>query len=67
MAETIKAMVPKVEKTFDLLNIDPNGKYIFGDEISLADLNCLAYRVFMDDPDFNAYSDLKENCSMNVQ
>ena len=35
-----------------------DGKYVFGDEISLVDLNCLCYKIFFNDAEFNKYADM---------
>ena len=58
MVQTCKAMLPRVEKTLERLNLPKDGKYVFGDEISLVDLNCLCYKIFFNDAEFNKYADM---------
>jgi len=60
MVQTATAMLPRVEKVLKDLNLSGEGKYLFGDSISVADLQCLAYTIFFDDAEFNKYADMKK-------
>ena len=47
------------EKVVKKFKTAENSKYLFGDQLTLADLDCLKCKVLMDDPVFNKYADFK--------
>ena len=53
MANAWENSLPRIEKTLKTLNLPSNGKYLFGDEISLADLKFLWLKILLSDPFFN--------------
>ena len=59
MVETFKVSLCNIEKVFKMLNLPSDGPYLFGDIISLADLQCVAYRIFFNDAEFNKFGQMK--------
>ena len=53
MAKAWENSLPRIEKTLKTLNLPLNGRYLFGDEISLADLKFLWLKILLTDPFFN--------------
>ena len=49
MAEAWKASLPRIEKTLKTLNLPSEGKYLFGDKISAADLRFVYLKVLLTD------------------
>ena len=59
MVETFKVSLCNIEKVLKMLNLPSDGPYLFGDTISLADLQCVAYRIFFNDAEFNKFGQMK--------
>ena len=47
MIETFKGSLPRIEKVLKDLGLSANQKYIFGDKLSVCDLNFLRLKVVM--------------------
>merc|ERR1711953_733857 len=58
-AQAMTKFVSDAERIAKKLKSTENVKYLFGDQLTLADLDCLKYKVMMDDPTFNKYADFK--------
>ena len=59
MVDNFKNTLCKIEKVFKMLNLPSDRLYLFGDMISLADLQCVAYRIFFNDAEFNKFGQMK--------
>ena len=53
MAKAWENSLPRIEKTLKRLNLPSKGKFIFGDDISLADLKFLWLKILLTDKFFN--------------
>ena len=61
MVNTCCGLIAKVEKTFKTLNVSMDKQYIFGDRISLVDLDCVFWYLFFNDAFVNNYIDAKKS------
>ena len=69
--ETMKKMIPQVDKALKTLNLPIGDKFMFGDTISVADLQvpffrnekayiqCLQFKLFLDDAAYNEHYDMR--------